>query len=66
MQYANEHDYLIGTLTGEIESVKDHLAFNCAKDIEEYRRLCGVIQGLTLAKDIIKDLAKRLEQDADE
>jgi hypothetical protein len=65
-QYANEYDYLISTLTDEVDSVKEHLAANGAKDIEEYRRLCGVVQGLSLAKDIIKDLAKRLEQDADE
>jgi len=64
--YANEHEYLTSTLGDEIESVKEHLAMNGAKDIEECRRLCGVIQGLSLAKDIVKDLAKRLEQDADE
>ena len=31
----------------------------------EYRRLCGVLQGLDFAKNLINDLAKRLE-DADE
>lgn len=65
-RYTNEYEYLIGRFDEEVESVKSHLANNSARDIEEYRRLCGVVQGLTLAKDIVKDLAKRLEQDADE
>lgn len=66
MQYRTEYEYLTSKLDEEVESVKSHLANNSARDIEEYRRLCGVVQGLTLAKDIINDLAKRLEQDADE
>ena len=65
-RYTNEYEYLIGRFDEEVESVKSHLANNSARDIEEYRRLCGVVQGLTLAKDVIKDLQKRREQDADE
>lgn len=65
-QYANEYEYITGTLDDEITNVTAHIANNSAKDIEEYRRLCGVIQGLNLAKNIVKDLQKRLERDADE
>jgi hypothetical protein len=32
-------------------------------DEGEYKRLCGALQGLELAKNHIKDLAKRLERD---
>jgi hypothetical protein len=32
-------------------------------DEGEYKRLCGALQGLDLAKNHIKDLAKRLERD---
>ena len=32
-------------------------------DEAEYKRLCGALQGLELAKNHIKDLAKRLERD---
>jgi hypothetical protein len=32
----------------------------------EYRRLVGVIQGLDFGTQLINDLAKRLETDADE
>jgi hypothetical protein len=32
----------------------------------EYRRLCGVLQGLDFAVNLNNDLAKRMENDADE
>lgn len=31
--------------------------------VEEYHRLCGVVQGLNYAKELLKDLAKRMEKD---
>mgnify|MGYP003342317725 CR=1 FL=1 len=34
-----------------------------AKDFPEYQKLCGVIQGLSLAESIIKDLVQKLEHD---
>ena len=33
------------------------------KDFSEYKNLCGVIQGLSLAESIIKDLVQKLERD---
>ena len=66
MKYANEYEYLIARLKEEAESVRQHLGNNHASNIEEYRRLCGVIQGLNLAENIIVDLAERQEKDADE
>lgn len=33
------------------------------KDFPEYKNLCGVIQGLSLAESIIKDLVQKLERD---
>ena len=32
---------------------------------EEYHRLCGVVQGLNYAKELLKDLAKKLENSDD-
>jgi hypothetical protein len=60
------YEQAIGLVDDEIRTITYHLASNSAKDIEEYRRLCGVVQGLTLATDILKDLQKRQENDADE
>jgi hypothetical protein len=33
------------------------------KSFEEYQRLCGLIQGLEHAQNLISDLAKRMEND---
>lgn len=33
--------------------------------VEEYHRLCGVIQGLDFAKDVVDSLAKMSEEDND-
>ena len=33
------------------------------KDFAEYKNLCGVIQGLSLAESIAKDLVQKLEHD---
>jgi hypothetical protein len=32
-------------------------------DEGEYKRLCGALQGLDLARNHLKDLAKRLEEE---
>jgi hypothetical protein len=66
MQYTNEYDYLIGKLTEQEGVVAQHLVDGKAIDIEEYKRLCGFVQGLRFAKETIKDLQERQEQDADE
>lgn len=65
-RYQTLYEQAIGLVDNEVDTITYHLASNSAKDIEEYRRLCGVVQGLTLAKDILKDLQKRQENDADE
>ncbi len=33
--------------------------------IEEYRRVCGVVQGLNFAENIIEDLVRRMEKSDD-
>ena len=66
MQYSNQYEYLLGHFDEEIVLITRYLASNSATGIEDYRRLCGVIQGLNLAKNIVNDLAKRQEDDADE
>ena len=58
--------YLHGKLDEQAHIVSEHLTRGGVKDYAEYQRLCGVIQGLSHAKQIIDDLAKRLEDGADE
>ncbi len=42
------------------------LAQGGIKDIAEYQRVCGVIQGLNTANEFILDFDKRLESDENE
>ena len=58
-------NHLSNKLEEQCNIVSEHLSRGGVKDYAEYQKLCGVIQGLNLAKQIIDDLAKRLE-DADE
>jgi len=46
--------------------LREFSAHGGIKDFTEYHKLCGVIQGLTFAKETITGLAKRLETDDDE
>ena len=57
--------YLTLKLDEQAQIVSEHLTRGGVKDYAEYQKLCGVIQSLSHAKQIIDDLAKRLE-DADE
>lgn len=34
-------------------------------DFAEYKRVCGVLRGLSLADEMIRDLAQRMKQDDD-
>ena len=58
--------HLHSKLDEQAHIISDHLTRGGVKDYAEYQRLCGVIQGLNHAKQIIDDLAKRLEEGADE
>jgi hypothetical protein len=58
--------YLQSKLDEERNTILEHIARGNVSDFPEYQRLCGVIQGIALSKQIITDLAKRLEGDADE
>ncbi|NDG62482.1 MAG: hypothetical protein EBY29_03315 [Planctomycetes bacterium] len=58
-------ELIISQLNAQIEKVKDCMVVQ-ALEHPEYLRLRGLIQGLEYAKEIIKDLAKRMENDTDE
>lgn len=49
----------IRTQAGELS---DHLAIGSAKDMEEYRRLCGTIEGLAWVEREIVDLETKLRE----
>ena len=61
------NDYkLLAHIVKEIDRLKDEQAFHVASgraaDIEEYRTVCGVIRGLSLAENLITDLVQKLEK----
>ena len=60
MGYSNPLDYLASKLNEEASSIASHVVQGSLNEAE-YKLLCGKLQGLELAKNYIKDLAKRLE-----
>jgi len=62
MSYSNALEYLDTKLKEERVLIVEALVQG-KLDEGEYKRLCGALQGLELAKNHIKDLAKRLERD---
>jgi len=61
MVYSNALEYLESKLQEERMLIIEAL-IQGKLDEAEYKRLCGALQGLELAKNHIKDLAKRLER----
>jgi hypothetical protein len=61
MSYTTSLEYLKSKLEDERSNIVSFLSQGTLKDIEEYRRLCGIIQGLDAAKVLINDLEKRME-----
>jgi hypothetical protein len=62
MQHTTALEYLDSKLRDERTLIVDTLIQGKLNE-GEYKRLCGALQGLELAKNHIKDLAKRLERD---
>ena len=62
MGYSNALEYLDSKLQDERILIVETL-IQGKLDEAEYKRLCGALQGLDLARNHIKDLAKRLGRD---
>ena len=62
MGYSNALEYLDSKLQDERALIVETLIQGKLNE-GEYKRLCGALQGLDLAKNHIKDLARRMEQD---
>ena len=62
MGYSNALEYLDSKLQEERTLIVESLIQGKLNE-GEYKRLCGALQGLELAKNHIKDLAKRMDQD---
>jgi len=62
MGYSNALDYLETKLKEERIVIIESL-IQGKLDEGEYKRLCGALQGLDLAVNHIKDLAKRIDEE---
>ena len=47
-------------IRSQMNEIADHLAVGSASDMEEYRKMCGVIEGLAYAEREIIDLEDKL------
>ena len=59
-------NYLVNKLNDQRRDLIDFISQGSVKDFSEYQKICGVIQGLDTAKQIISDLADRMENTEDE
>ena len=51
-------------LRDQMNELADHLAVGSAKDMEEYRKVCGIIEGLAWAEREIIDIEDKLNTDS--
>lgn len=54
-------EVLIAQIDDKTNQIKDHICAG-AEDIDSYKKLCGEIKGLLLAKGYILDLKHNLEK----
>ena len=64
------NDYkLLAVIAKEIEKMRQEqiafIAASRADTFDEYKKICGVIRGLSLAESIINDLVQRMENSDD-
>ena len=46
----------------QMNELADHLAMGSAKDMEEYRRVCGTIEGLAWTEREVIDIETKLRE----
>ena len=49
-------------LRTQMNELADHLAVGSAKDMEEYRKVTGIIEGLAWAEREVIDIEARIEE----
>ena len=49
-------------LRGQMNEIADLLSLGSAKNMEEYRKMCGIIEGLAWAEREVIDLEDRLNE----
>jgi hypothetical protein len=55
-------DVLRKQIRNDLNNYADDMASGGCKSFDEYQKLCGVIQGLTIAESYVIALAKKVEE----
>lgn len=55
-------DVIVEQTDDKVSQLKDFLSEGRAESYEEYKRICGEIKGLLIARGYALDLKQRLEQ----
>ena len=65
MQTASDNlaEYLRKSLRQQMNDMADHIAGGGCADFNEYKRCCGVIEGLARAERELLDLTKQIDDD---
>ena len=59
-------DVLIDELDKKVEQLKDWLVTGVATDYSEYKKVCGEVRGLLIARGYILDLKQKMENSDNE
>ena len=57
------YTYIIKKVQEEIDVVSDHLSSGRPNNFEEYQRLVGKIEGLSIARELLQEYEKRFIED---
>ena len=60
-----EIEIIVGHIDEKVNQLRDYLAEGKSENFEEYKRICGEIRGLLIAKGYALDLKQTMEN-ADE
>lgn len=56
---------LVEQLDEKVAQLKDYMAEGKAESFEEYKKLCGEVRGLLIARGNVLDLRRNLEESDD-
>ena len=59
--YENSFDYLRKVLRNKMNEIADNISTGGAVDFPEYKRMCGIIEGLATVERELLDLQEKIE-----
>lgn len=62
----NAFDVLIQQINDEVALIQDAICHGKADSFDEYKRLCGEVRGLLIARELTEVLRNKMENSDDE